>query len=420
MRKKALSITLSLFFLLIITIFIGCSTDEHVHIKDPQLLNAIHEKLDLDDEEELTKTTLQDLKELDASHRNIVSLDGIEAASKLTTLHLQGNNIENLQPLLALDHLKAINLRGNPFSHDENSEAMSIIFQLLDKGVIVDYIHDPPLGIFYKITGAHATVYLFGSIHIGSELFYPLHREVEAAFQEANHLAVEIDLTKEIELEMLEMMLGIGLYHDGETLQEVLNNKKAFRKLERILTPKGYNKQLLNKFKPFLVEEILTTEAGEELGFFYDHGVDNYFLNRAEGQKNIISLETVEDQLSLYDILSEETQIESLLATIENYDTIKAEISELLDSWSVGDVEMLAEMRSTIEFEREDYIQYVKALTVDRDKRMAEKIEQFLQSNKEETYFIVVGALHLVGENSIIDILTNKGYHIENGYDKAS
>lgn len=415
MKKYSLSYFLFFTFILLL----GCSAKDEIIIQDPQLSQVIYETLELDETEVLTKSALNDLKELDASFRGITNLAGIEAAQKLTTLHLQGNNIENIEPLLTLTRLERVNLKGNPVSQTENSEVLSLIFQLEENGVFIDYIHNPPYGIFYKINHGNSTVYLFGSIHIGSEELYPLHNKVELAFMEADHLAVEIDLTNEEELKLLEMMLGIGIYKDGGSLQLTLNDDHAFEKIVELLAPQGYHEPIINQFKPFIVEELIKTTAGEEAGFTFDYGVDNYFLNRADGVKNIISLETVEEQLTLYDILSEETQVELLLSTIENYDGLADDLTELMNYWVEGDKSALTKLRSDVEIDSEDYLTYMKALTDDRDIQMANTIEDFLLSDHGETYFIVVGALHLVGENSITGLLAERGYLVEDGYAEA-
>jgi len=43
---------------------------------------------------------------------------------------------------------------------------------------------------------------------------------------------------------------------------------------------------------------------------------------------------------------------------------------------------------------------------------MADNIESLLKTEGSSTYFVVVGAAHYIGDNSVINILEDKGYVI--------
>lgn len=106
----------------------------------------------------------------------------------------------------------------------------SVLQSLEESGVDVhvrprmsfDEHEGPSEGVFYRVQENDQTVYLFGSIHVGDESLYPLHDQIDEAFGEADHLAVEIDMSDIDELESSQLMMQQGIYMDGTSLSDVL------------------------------------------------------------------------------------------------------------------------------------------------------------------------------------------------------
>lgn len=275
---------------------------------------------------------------------------------------------------------------------------------------------DGAKGVFYQVSNEENTVYLLGSVHVGQPKMYPLHGKIVDAYTKSNHLAVEVNINDLNPVEMMQQISEIGMYSDGSMLSDHIDSE-LYAELVSTMNEHGMNETEVSLFKPWLVSDMLETTLLEQHGYSLSLGVDQYFLTKAEeDEKNIISLETIEDQLKLYSLLGPESQEKALYSTIFEADENKANIDDLIEKWIRGDTTALEELRAIGDDKPEDYIKYYKALTDERDKEMAKKIEEFLQNDTPDTYFIVVGSLHLVGENSIIDILDSKGYEIENAY----
>ena len=87
-------------------------------------------------------------------------------------------------------------------------------------------------------------------------------------------------------------------------------------------------------------------------------------------------------------------------------DIYEEELTQLIRVWRSGSIDVIAQLR--------DFSEGSEQLAMDeRDLLMTDKIEEFLNEDDGETYFVVVGALHLAGENSIIDLLETRGYSVE-------
>lgn len=408
--------------LIMIILTAGCNTvSEEIQFSDSQLTLAVKTQAGLEETEPLTDEDLENLMELDASGYDISTLQGIEVLINLVHLNLEDNQIEDISQLLQLKNLETVILYNNPLPLETNDAILSQIHQLEEAGVTVHYdeipVYEqtgaPAEGVFYKMEHGENTVYLFGSIHVGMEDIYPLHVAIEDAFASADYLAVEIDLTTVSDFEMMELLASIGFYEDDQSLQNAIG-QEAFTELVTLLRPYGYDEMMLNLFKPFVVQDLLTMMAAEAAGLHPDNGIDLYFMERANSSNmEIISLETIEEQLLLSTFLPEELQVTELVQSIEEFDQLTDEVIQLLEIWRQGDTEALLEIRNA-EID-EGYEDYMRALLDDRDRQMTDRIEEFLLSETGNTYFVVVGAIHLVGDTSITGLLEERGYHLQLG-----
>lgn len=267
-------------------------------------------------------------------------------------------------------------------------------------------------GVFYEVKNGDSNVYLLGSVHVGNSDMYPLHGTIKEAYSNSDYLAVEVDINNLNPMEMMQFISEKGVYQDGSTLKDHIESD-LYDELITLLLKNGMPEEEIAMFKPWLIADMVESILIEQYGYSFDLGIDQYFLTKAaEDNKEIISLETLEDQLSLFTILSAESQEESLRSTLFEQEENKEMLENLVIQWIKGDIDSLSELREIDDDEPADLLDFHYALTDERDKEMAEKIDQFLRSEKGETYFVVVGALHLVGENSIVDLLRSKGYEV--------
>ncbi len=269
-------------------------------------------------------------------------------------------------------------------------------------------------GIFYEVKGGENQVYLFGSVHVGHQGMYPLEAVVKEAFRESDVLGLEIDMTGRSELEIGEEILPYALNPEGALMTDIVP-QELFEEIAEIVQEQGVPSSLLNQFQPWYAGMLLTVMAAEEAGLSEEYGVESYFIEKAEEREmEITALESFSLQLEPYRLLSEESQIYYLENTLEMMEEAEKHFDQLINTWKEGDVEALAELRreSMEEVETDSWRKYQVAMLDERDARMAAVIEEKLESDSDNTYFLVVGALHLTGENSIVDQLKQRGYEL--------
>lgn len=278
----------------------------------------------------------------------------------------------------------------------------------------IEQVASQSKGFMWKVEKNGNTVYLLGSIHIANDGMYPLRQEIEDAFKSSAVLGVEVDLTQVDQAAMAALLEKIGVYTDGTTLKDHVS-ADTYQKVTAILKGLGAPENALDKYKPWVVAQTIPSLMIADQGYQTDLGIDQYFMQQAlKTKKPIAQLETAEEQLQMFDDFSAELQEELLDEAIAAYNDPSqsedgASYDALADMWTSGDEQSLIELTQASAANPE----YYKALVADRNAGMVEKIEGYLNSDDKQTYFIVVGALHMLGDDGIVTQLKKAGYTVE-------
>ncbi|WP_175614951.1 TraB/GumN family protein [Piscibacillus halophilus] len=268
-----------------------------------------------------------------------------------------------------------------------------------------------PEGFLWKVEQGPTTVYLLGTIHIAPRDFFPLSETVEQAYEESDVVVPEIDMNNIDMFEMEQVRNQYASYQDGTTLEDHIS-PELYEQIEDIFEGTIVPMESVKQYKPWFVTNQIEQMKILELG--YTDGVDQYFLNKADSdEKEVVALETVEDQLSIFADLSEDYQIEMLEETIESQDNYEEELNGMLEVYRQGDEEALLDMLIVEEEESDPEDEaYLTALNDERNYHMAEQIQEFLEAEEDQTYFVIVGSLHLTLEPHIGSILEEEGYEV--------
>ena len=262
---------------------------------------------------------------------------------------------------------------------------------------------------FWLVESGSAQVYLLGSIHYADQSFYPMRAEIEKAFDAADHLVVEINIDEAKAQKYRELVQQQGSYKGEKTIRDAIS-EETFRQLEFHLRRLGMPLEMVQKQKPGMLVLTLTAVQVMKMGFMPEMGIDAYFLKQAlAANKNIIELETIEDQM---DIFLNITDADLLLReTLYSMDEAEILMMDMMVCWKRGDVACLE--RILFEDALNTYPAFASiydTLFFKRNQDMAIEIKAFLKS--KGTYFVVIGAGHLVGEKGIPKLLTNAGYEV--------
>ena len=259
----------------------------------------------------------------------------------------------------------------------------------------------------WKVEGRTNTAYLFGSIHFLKKEFYPLAQPIEDAYRRSQVVVFEADLEEMQSPEAQLKMLQHGKYPEGQTLKQNIS-KDTYAKLEAYLSDSLGSAALFDGLKPWMVAVALLGIELQKLGFNPEQGVDKYFFEKAkQDKKATVPLETTDFQLSLFSGLSKEEEDAMLKETLQEITSFKQLLGEMTDAWKTGDTKKLDEL---ILDSLRQFPQIHKKLLLDRNKEWAAKIEKLLAEGKN--VFVVVGAAHLIGKDSVVDLLGKKGFKV--------
>lgn len=262
--------------------------------------------------------------------------------------------------------------------------------------------------ILWKVQSSSNTIYILGSIHVLQKNNYPLDRQLYEAFTQASTVIFEVDLDGLTSPLSQFQILTKGLYLNGQTLQSVLPTVR-YEAAKANFAELGFNIENFHRMKPWMAATAVTALELQKFGFESAFGVDRHFYEKAQKEgKAIQALETVEFQLGLFDNLSMPIQELFLMQSLEDLKHIEARIIGMVDAWTNGNVQ---DLEVILEGMRE-YPELYHALVVSRNQNWLPRIEQKLQETNSPA-FVVVGALHLLGEEGILAALKKKGYRLE-------
>ncbi|NIR29436.1 MAG: TraB/GumN family protein [Gammaproteobacteria bacterium] len=262
--------------------------------------------------------------------------------------------------------------------------------------------------LFWKVGAGSGTAWLLGSIHFGTEDMYPLPADVERAFENADALVVEANILDAETGQAVEAVATDGMYTGDDTLKGNLA-PETWRRVEEAVARYGFPVEVFQKQKPWLVAVTLSTLELNRQGLTEDYGIDRHFLSRI-GDKRLIELESVAQQLALFQNLSDREQEEFLEATLRDLSDEGRHFREIIDAWQQGDAEVIDNlMNDSFRSVTNDEELYARLLT-DRNAAMARKIEALVEEGGR--YFVVVGAAHMVGDEGIVARLERNGYEV--------
>jgi uncharacterized protein YbaP (TraB family) len=176
--------------------------------------------------------------------------------------------------------------------------------------------------------------------------------------------------------------------------------------LNTIAASAGMPAGQIDVFRPWLAGLVLSVAPVMKAGYEPQSGVELVLKARAEAAgKPIQAFETIDKQVGILAGMSEADQLASLRMLLESWSDSAAELDQMVAAWASGDVERL-EALAVAEMQTETPALY-EALLVRRNTDWADQIQTLLAGSG--TVFIAVGAAHLAGDDSVQEILGDRG-----------
>jgi len=262
----------------------------------------------------------------------------------------------------------------------------------------------PPLWV---VRDADSTVYLFGTVHVlrpgtawGSD-------KVDAAFASATDIWVEI-ADQDDQAVVMPVIQQHGV-DPSRPLSSILS-AADFAAFDKVAQANGASGAALDAYRPWLAAFMISMSGPTNAGYRSEAGVDKTLMDRARAQgKALHGFETADIQVRLIAGMSEEAQVAYLNNYVRNADGIVNNLDDTVAAWLKGDAAEAGRLNRVNT--RDIHEDIHRAALIERNADWTNQIETMMQG--AGTAFVAVGAAHLMDKDSVIDMLTAKGFTVE-------
>jgi len=257
----------------------------------------------------------------------------------------------------------------------------------------------------WEIEGTANRIHLLGSVHFLRAADGPLSDSIMDLYANADVIVFEIDLGQLAPADIVATMQRSAIDPRGRSLEDILG-ERTYRDAVTLLTDIGIDMSVLRPYEPWFAALQVTQIRLGQLGYDGTHGIESQLAQlTARDGKSTSGLETLQEQFDALDSLPADVQRDFLLQTIEDAAAIDADLDQIVAAWKAGDTRMLeGELLAGLE----EFPALYENILVRRNRNWTRQIVEFTRSSKD--YLIVVGALHLVGDDSVIRMLEDAGY----------
>lgn len=258
----------------------------------------------------------------------------------------------------------------------------------------------------WRIAGKHGgDVTFLGSMHVLRAADYPLPATIDTLFTHADALIMELDLDATDPATQQATIMRAAMLPPGTVLRDVVD-PKVYQLAQVRTREMGVDLALLEQFEPWFLSIAILDSGLRKFGFEGERGLEQYLLRKShEAHKPIIGLETLALQIGIFDALPPASQQAMLEQTLNELDTADTEMAKLADAWRDGHLETLSEGLLA------DFAAFpglYETLVKNRNAAWVGPLERYLDDGRH--YLVVVGALHLVGRDNVIDMLKARGH----------
>ena len=257
----------------------------------------------------------------------------------------------------------------------------------------------------WELEGARNRVHILGSVHFLRAQDYPLPDAIMSAFGAADVIVFELDLSELDPIAMQTLLHKMAIDPQGKSLESYLGARN-WQSATTLAADMDIDLAAMQPYEPWFAALQITQLRLGQLGFDGSFGIETRLtLEAVSAGKEIRGLESLEDQFSALDSLPPPAQREFLMQTLVDAAGIADGLDRIVAAWRAGDVDSLeTELMQSMRDQPELY----DRILVQRNRNWTRQIVGL--ANGREDVLVVVGALHLVGDDSVIRMLDAAGY----------
>jgi len=264
-------------------------------------------------------------------------------------------------------------------------------------------------GLLWRIEGKGAPAsHVFGTIHLSDNRVTTLPPAVAREFKQSRSLTIEAGM----DLSNLAALANRMIYTDGRDLPGVAGDE-LFKRTAALVVGLGLPEPIARMFKPWAMALLLSAPQQDPTGIL------DYVLARMaqEQGKTVLELESMDEQASVFESMSEEDQVALLRHAVNNYERLPQLMERLIQGYLRRDLSALSRISQESggggEEAKRLYGEFARRLIYERNTRMAARMEPQLGQGGA---FVAIGALHLHGDRGVLSELERRGWRVTRVY----
>ncbi|MGF1755170.1 TraB/GumN family protein [Vibrio makurazakiensis] len=265
----------------------------------------------------------------------------------------------------------------------------------------IGFLSHPVLSepLYWSASKGNKELMIFGSVHVGNEEMYPLPVPVIEYLEKSDGLIVEADIRKNNNVQ----------YPAAKYKSEDVLSKSLKQKLIEVGNSLNLHPQTLLMSPPWATALTLQMKQFESLGLEAQYGVDSFLIEKATLENiPVLGFEELQFQINLLTKLPKDGEL-LLISGLEEWDNSEKSAGCIIESWQSGDAANLLELGMSSEISPEMNERFVYSRNHNWIQRLNNN--SFVPENSK--HLIVVGTLHLVGEQNLLSLLQEDGYSVE-------
>lgn len=256
----------------------------------------------------------------------------------------------------------------------------------------------------WEIEGTANRIQLLGSVHFLRAGDYPLPTAIETAYRQADVIVMELDLNAIGPADLQRVQQKLAVDPGGRSLRDIVG-ATTWREATGLARSIDIDLAMLQPFEPWFAALQITQLRLLQLGYDGSFGVDLQISRQALADgKPIRGLETLDEQLGALDALTTGAQQRFFVQTLEDATEIEGELARIVTAWRNGDTATL----NTLLLEGlADQPEVYNRILVQRNRRWTQAIIDMIDDSRD--YLVIVGTLHLIGDDSVQRMLDEAG-----------
>jgi uncharacterized protein len=260
----------------------------------------------------------------------------------------------------------------------------------------------------WVVHGRDVTAYFLGSVHVLPPNVTWHTPELDAAIASSDIFVFEAPIDDSGQAAGQEFIRQHGMLAPDTALPSLLD-AKTLKDYRAALALTHVPAETLDHLRPWLAGVVLELALARMENYSPDSGVDRQVFAIAKSNgRSVRYFETVDQQLSMLTPQNQKLELAEFDAGLKELQTESGELGPLVDAWSRGDA---AEVGRLVNTDLEGDREAKKVLLDDRNDAWVKQLRRMLA--EPHTYFITVGAGHLVGPHGVPALLRKAGYRVD-------